>query len=89
MRSGNSAKRLSTGVPPGIVLTLAISELAPWASTDNKVTPYIRRLFPQSNRRPKCERKSTPMRRHVTSTTTNSDVKSRRNPMLRFRGSDP
>jgi hypothetical protein len=51
-------KRLSTGVPLLMVLTLGISELAACAGEDNDVTPFIRRLFRQSTRRPKWERKN-------------------------------
>lgn len=39
------AKRLSTDVPPVMVLRLGISELAAWADTDNEVIPSSRPLF--------------------------------------------
>jgi hypothetical protein len=61
VRSGNSARKLSTGVPLLMVLTLGICELAGCAGADNDVTTSSRRLFRQSNSRPKRERKSTPM----------------------------
>jgi hypothetical protein len=53
VRSGNLARRLSTGVPLLVVLTLGISESAVYAGEDNDVSPSSRRLFWQSTRRPK------------------------------------
>jgi hypothetical protein len=46
-------------------------------------------LFLLSTKRPKCERKSAPMRGCATPATTNRHVKFRRNPRLRLRGSHP
>jgi hypothetical protein len=51
---------LSIGVPPMMVFTLRIGELAAWAGTDNDVSASSSRLFRQSTKRPKWERKSTP-----------------------------
>jgi hypothetical protein len=76
-----------TEVPSLMALRLGICELASWAGTDNDVTPSSRRLFLQSIKRQKWERKSGPMRGCVTSATTNRHVKSRRNPRLWVRGS--
>jgi hypothetical protein len=45
------------------------------------------RLFPQSTKRPKWEKKSAPMRGCLTLATTNRNVKFRRNRRLRLRGS--
>jgi hypothetical protein len=64
-----------------------ISALALWAGTDRDVTPSRSRLFRQSTRRPKCERKFTPMMDRATSATTNLHVKSRGKPKFRLRGS--
>jgi hypothetical protein len=64
VRFGNLARRLSTGVPPVMVLMLGISKLADWASTDNNVTSSSRRLCLQFNRRPNWERKSTSIREY-------------------------
>jgi hypothetical protein len=89
VRSGNSARMLSIGVPPVTVLTLGTSALAAWAGTDNDVTPSSSRLFRQSTKRPNWERKSTPMMGCVTSAMTNRHVKSRRRPKLKLRGSHP
>jgi hypothetical protein len=87
--SGNSARMVSIGVPPVTVLTLGSSALAAWAGTDNDVTPSSSRLFRQSTKRPKWDRKSTPMMGCVTSATTNVHGKLRRRPKLRPRGSHP
>jgi hypothetical protein len=87
VRSENSARRLSIGVLPVMVLMLGINTLVAWAGTDNDVTPSRNRLFRQSTRRLKCERKSTPMMCCVTSATTNIHVKSRCKPKFRLRGS--
>jgi hypothetical protein len=87
VRSGNSARMLSIGVPSVMVLTLGTSALAAWAGTDNDVIPSSSRLFRQSTKRPKWDRKSTPMMGCVTSATTYRHVKSRRRPKLRLRGS--
>jgi hypothetical protein len=76
VRTGKSVRRLSIGVLPMMVLTLGISALAAWAGADNDVTPSRSRLFRQSTRRRKCDRKSTPMMDRVTSATTNLHVKS-------------
>jgi hypothetical protein len=86
--SGNSVRRLSIGVSPAMVLTLGISALAIWAGTDD-VTPSRSCLFRQSTRRPKCDRKSTPVMGHVMSATTNLHVKCRRKPKFRLRGIHP
>jgi hypothetical protein len=61
VRSGTSARRLSTDVQQLMVLTLGVSELSGCAGEDDDVTPSSRRLFRQSSRRPKWEMKSTPM----------------------------
>jgi hypothetical protein len=68
---------------------LGILELEAWAAADNDVTPSSRRLFRQSAKRPKCDRKSAPVRGCVTSATTKRHVNSRRNPRFRLRGSHP
>jgi hypothetical protein len=86
VRSRNSARRLSIGVPSVMVLMLGVSVLAVWASMDNDMTPSKSRLFRQFTRRPKCERKFTPMMGCVTSGTTNCYVKYRRGPKFRLRG---
>ena len=59
VRSGNSVRRLSTGVLLVMVFTLGISASAAEASADSVVTPSRMWLFQQSTRRPKCDRKST------------------------------
>jgi hypothetical protein len=59
VRSGNSVRRLSTGVPILMILMLGVSELSGCAGEDNDMTPSSRRWFRQSTRRPKWERKST------------------------------
>jgi hypothetical protein len=51
-----------------------VCDLAARAGADNDVTASSRRLFLQSTRRPKWERKSAPMRGCVTSATTNRRV---------------
>jgi hypothetical protein len=89
MKSGNSERIVSTEESPLIIFTLGVCELAAWAGADDDVTASSRRLFLQSNRRPKWERKSAPMRGCVMSATTNRHVNSRRNPRLRLRGSHP
>jgi hypothetical protein len=83
MRSGNSERRVSTEAPPLMTFTLGIRELAAWAGADNDVIPSSSLLFRQSTRRPKWERKSTPMMGRVTSATTNRHVKSRRRSEIR------
>jgi hypothetical protein len=75
-------------VPSLMVFTLEISELVACAEEDNDETPSSRRLFQQSTRRPKWERKSTPVRGCVTSATTNRHVKSWSSPRLRDRDRD-
>jgi hypothetical protein len=80
---------VSTEEPPLVTFTLGVCELAAWGGPDNDVTAPRRRLFLQSTRRPKWERKSAPMRGCVTSATTNRHVNSLRNPRLRLRGSHP
>jgi hypothetical protein len=72
-----------------MILTLGVRELAACAGVDNEVTPSSRRLFLQSTKRPKCDRKSAPMSGCVTSATTNRHVNSRRNPRLMLSGSHP
>jgi hypothetical protein len=52
---------LSIGVPPVTVMTLGTSALAAWAGTDNDVTSSCSRLLRLSTKRPKWERKTTPM----------------------------
>lgn len=44
VRSGNSLRKLSTGVLPLMVLMLGISELAPWSGTESYVTSSSMRL---------------------------------------------
>jgi hypothetical protein len=80
---------MSTAVPLLITLMLGIRELAAWAGVDNEVTLSSRRLFRKSIKRPKCVRKSAPMRGCVTSAITKRHVNSRRNPRLRLRDSHP
>jgi hypothetical protein len=89
VRSGNSERMLSTAVPVLMSLMLGVRGLAAWAGVESDVTPSSRRLFRQSTNRPKCARKSAPMRGCETSATTNRHVKSRRNPKLRLSGSQP
>jgi hypothetical protein len=85
VKSGNSARRLSIGVSPMMVLMLGTSALAAWAGTDD-VTPSRSRLFRQSTRRPRWERVHTDDG-SCDVTTTNRHVKSQRKPKLGLSGS--
>jgi hypothetical protein len=88
MRSGNLEKSVDRRRATDD-FHAGVCELAAWAGADNDVAPSSRRLFLQSTRRPKWERKSAPMRVCVTSATTNRHVNSLRNPRLRLRCSHP
>jgi hypothetical protein len=84
-----SARMLSIVVPPVTVLPLGNRLLAAWAGTDNDVTPFSSRLFRQCTKKPKWERKFTPMIGCVTPAKTNRHVKFRRRTKLRLRASHP
>jgi hypothetical protein len=74
-----SERTVSAEEPPLMTFKLGVCELAAWAGANNDVTASSRRLFLQSTRRPKWDRKSAPMRGCVTSATTNRHVNSLRN----------
>jgi hypothetical protein len=70
-----------------MTLKLRISQLASRAGAVNNMTPSDRRLFQQSTKRPKWERKSAPIREFVSSASTIHHVKSLHNPRVMLRGS--